>query len=488
MKKPSVNIVWIKRDIRLQDHAPIAAAEKSNIPYLMLYIFEPKMMEHPASSLRHWQFCWHSLQQQNKLIAQKNRKVEICYGEATEVFNFYLMHYEIKQVLSYQETDGMHSWLRDKQISSLLKSKGISWTQFQRDGIIRGIKNREGWDKKWMDAMNAPKELYLISDSTLPPIINPFLLPLALISEFNKFPSTFQPAGETFAWKYLKSFAEERGKLYQKNISKPLKSRTSCGRISVYLAWGNISIRQAYQFVYTHPNYQKNKRAFNAFLRRLKWHCHFIQKFEMQCSYENRCLNKGFEQLQTKYNKDYIKAWKDGKTGFPLIDACMRCLAATGWLNFRMRAMLVSFFCHHLNQDWRDGVYYLAQLFLDYEPGIHYCQFQMQAGTTGINTIRIYNPIKQSLEHDSEGSFIRKWLPELNTLSDSQIHEPEKMPLLDALFLNFRIGIDYPLPLIDLKINAKSARERLWGHLNTSAVLRENSTILAKHTRPQRQK
>ena len=151
---------------------------------------------------------------------------------------------------------------------------------------------------------------------------------------------------------------------------------------------------------------------------------------------EFRCVNRGYESLiqhSAKTNNDHLTAWKEGNTGYPLVDACMRCLAHTGYLNFRMRAMLVSFLTHHLAQDWRNGVAHLASLFLDFEPGIHYAQFQMQSGVTGINTIRIYNPTKQAIDHDPDGVFIKKWVPELKDVPISLLFEPWKMSAMEAL-------------------------------------------------------
>ena len=136
-----------------------------------------------------------------------------------------------------------------------------------------------------------------------------------------------------------------------------------------------------------------------------------------------------------------------------MVDASMRCLINNGWLNFRMRAMLVSFLCHHLEQDWKRGVYYMARLFLDYEPGIHYTQFQMQAGVTGINSIRVYNPIKQSKEKDSDGAFIKKWLPELSNFDLPFIHEPWKLNEFDLI--DKTIPIFYKNPIISWIIRLK---------------------------------
>lgn len=481
MTEKEVNIVWLKRDLRSQDHKPLYAAEQIDLPYLIIYLFEPSIMQHQDTSLRHLQFVYNSLQSLNKTFETYNASVKIFYGEAIDIFTYLQKRFKLNHIFSYQESGTSITWERDKKVKAFCATNGIAWKQYQRDGIIRGIKNRIDWNKRWGKVMHEPIIQNTYSTEKMAKMEHSYDLPIALEQSLKDYPSLYQPAGEENAWRYLRSFAEGRGANYQKHISKPLLSRKSCSRISPYLAWGNLSVKQAFQFIGTHPNGRKNNHAFSAMLTRLHWHCHFIQKFEVECRYETHCINSGYELLEHETNETFIAAWKTGQTGYPLLDACMRAVKETGWINFRMRAMLVSFFCFNLDQDWRDGVYHLAQQFLDYEPGIHYPQFQMQAGTTGINTVRLYNPTKNAQEHDEDGLFIKKWIPELANVPISHIHEPWLMTLMEQQFCGVIIGKDYPFPIVDLQKSANVARTKIWEHKKHPSVIKEKNRLLHTH-------
>jgi deoxyribodipyrimidine photo-lyase len=180
-------------------------------------------------------------------------------------------------------------------------------------------------------------------------------------------------------------------------------------------------------------------------------------------------------------NETFLKAWCEGNTGYPFVDACMRSLRATGWINFRMRAMLVSFAAYDLFLDWRLFAHFLAQQFLDYEPGIHYPQIQMQSGTTGINAIRIYDPVKQGYDHDPTGNFVRRWVPELSNISDKLVHEPWKLSPLEQREYHYTPGAAYPARIVEHQLAVRKAREILTTFRRGSAAKSAIQSTLNKH-------
>ncbi|EDP59678.1 deoxyribodipyrimidine photo-lyase [Vibrio sp. AND4] len=484
----TINLLWLKRDLRLTDHLALQHALSSGHPTLLLYVFEPMLLEDPHYSERHWRFVWQSLQDMNAQLADYGQHILVLSGNVVDCLSAIQTQFDISAVFSHQEIGLNCTFKRDKQVANWLQAQGIPWHEFEYGAVVRGAKDRLGWDKHWNAVMRAAIRNPELKNASLISLSND-----TLNCSFTPPPSWtvrtkgMQTGGSSVAWQTLDDFFQRRGRDYYRRISSPSASRTACTRLSPYLAWGNISLREVYQYLLEHWQLAGFRRSLIALSSRLHWHCHFIQKFESECKMEFRCVNQAYEALLRQacsQDQTALEAWKVGSTGIPLIDACMRCLHHTGYINFRMRAMLVSFLTHHMNMDWRDGVAHLAQLFLDFEPGIHYPQFQMQAGVTGTNTIRIYNPTKQAQEHDADGKFIHKWIPELAMVPTPLLFEPWKMTAMETVMYQIDPDSCYLAPIIDLDNSAKAARERLWAWRKREDVKAEGSRILALHVRP----
>ena len=482
--KEPISVVWLKRDLRLDDNEAIQNAMASGSRVLLLYVFEPILLDDPHYSQRHWDFIKQSLEDINVRLHQLNTKVLTIQTDIIAAFNKIQSEYKVAKVFSHQETGILVTFNRDKSFKRFCKNNLIDWQENINNGIYRGLQNREQWVDKWEDYMNRPLcEFHPNSEQFISlEDIDKLEKQFQTVSLSTSKSSNFQKGGTSTGLKYLESFLETRYKNYMFSISKPVDSRKSCSRLSPYLAWGNLSVRQVFKSSLALNVSASNKKQLEAFLSRLKWQAHFIQKFEMEHTMEAESINKGYHKLKKDISKQYQEAWKTGNTGVPLVDACMRCLNETGYLNFRMRALVVSFFTHNLWQPWQDASKHLSQQFLDFEPGIHFPQLQMQAGETGINTLRIYNPIKNSLEHDPEAEFIKKWVPELKDLDTPFAHEPYLMTEMEQRFYNVILGVDYPYPIVDVQESRKKASTTLWNLQKNSLVKTESIRILKKHT------
>ena len=481
--RETINIVWLKRDLRLHDNEAIANAIKEKKRFLILFVFENILMDDSHYSERHWNFIKESLVDINTELKAVNTKVLSVQSDVIGMFNQIQNFYKIDKVFSHMETGILVTYNRDRDFKRYCHNNNICWIENVNNGVQRGLQNRNTWFEDWNEYMEQPLEVFRPRTDQI--------LQLRDIEDIEHIShrvnlrtpqqTPFQKGGRAMGWKYADSFFKYRHKNYMSHISQPSSSRKSCSRLSPYLAWGNLSIREVFQQGQGIKT-QNNRRHIGAFLSRLRWQAHFIQKFEMEHTMEEASINKGYHKLKKSISKSYQKAWRVGQTGFPLVDASMRCLKETGYLNFRMRALTVSFFTHILWQPWQDATTHLSQMFLDFEPGIHFPQLQMQAGETGINNLRIYNPIKNGFDHDQDAVFIKKWVPELADLDTHFAQEPYTMTPLEQEFNNFYLGKSYPRPIVNIRKSRKKASDILWGMRNNSLVKKEGGRILDKHT------
>ena len=495
MKQP-IHIVWFKRDLRVNDHAPLAYAVAEGISVLPLYVIEEEYWQQDFASRRHWSFIRDCLLDLREDTAALGQPLVVRDGEICEIFHDISSKYIIKGIFSHEECGNNWTYQRDKKVIAWCKSNNIPLHEFPHNGVVRRLESRDHWSKIRNARMakpliNSPDNIPLLASESIGeiPSANHPMFGDALVG-------TVQPGGRREALKILDSFLARRSVYYVQNISNPGRSGHYCSRLSGHLTWGSLSVRevvkaaQAFAQTSAFGQHGEQKRSFSAFNNRLAWRCHFMQKLEDQPSIEFECMHSAYEGIRKTHPQTaiYYQAWAEGRTGYPLIDACMRSLVHRGWITFRMRAMLVSFASYHLWLDWRQTGYHLARVFTDYEPGIHYSQLQMQSGVTGINTTRIYNPIKQSQDQDPKGQFIRQWVPELRNVSDMWIHEPWKMSSALQQRASCLIGEDYPAPIVENASAIKAARLGLSAALTQADYRQEANQIFDKLGSRQRPK
>jgi len=445
-----INILWFKKDLRIDDNEALYESLKNN-DILPIYIFEIDLWNQKTHSRRQWQFCKESVLDLRNSLKEKGQPLIIRTGNVIEIFEEISSKFNIMGIYSHQETGDWLTYKRDQEVKLWTSNKKIIWKEYLQFSVFRGNINRDDWSKKW--AKNTSRGLIKGPLKIDPIDFDIGEIPDEKIFSFKKDECKGRlKGGRQNGLERMEYFFKEKLNSYSKDISSPEKSFDSCSRLSPYISWGCLSLKEVFYQANLHKN--NNSRMFKS---RLTWHCHFIQKLESEPELEFQDFHPYFQNIRTN-KAELLVLWSQGNTGFPFIDACMRSLNFNGWINFRMRAMLMSFASYNLWLPWQDSGSELAKKFIDYEPGIHWNQCQMQSGTTSINTNRIYNPIKQGKDHDPKGKFIKKWVPELKKVTDTFIHEP----WLLSKFNNEEYSkLEYIKPIVNISKTSREAREKI---------------------------
>ncbi len=480
-----VQLVWFKRDLRSHDHRPLAEAALRG-PVLPLYVVEPGLWRQPDVAARHWQFIAECLHELTADLGYRGQPLITRTGDMIDILESVRQSHGIATLWSHEETGNAWTFARDKAVAAWAKWHAIPWHEIPQHGVIRRLANRNGWAAAWDRKMTEPMNA---APARLPPIASIERHPLPSLTDLGLSPdgcSERQTGGRSAGLAMLTSFLDGRGRNYRREMSNPLSGATSCSRLSPDLAWGTVSMREAAQATWGRleqlktdpsPDGRALRESLLSFSGRLHWHCHFMQKLESEPAIEFRAFHPAMRGLRPEIaDPVLLAAWANGQTGYPFLDACMRSLNATGWLNFRMRAMVQSFASYNLWLPWRDTGLHLARQFTDYEPGIHWSQVQMQSGTTGINTFRIYSVVKQGHDQDPTGAFVRRWVPELSGVPDQFVQEPWAYDGGGTI-----IGRTYPERIVELKASTAAAKDMIYGARRAAGFYEAADTIQSKH-------
>ena len=464
-------VLWFKRDLRLADHPALIRAVEMG-PVLPLYIYEPEYWTLPDVSGRQFAFVRESVEDLRVALAARGSTLCVRVGGAVEVLGRLRAETGFDALVSHEETGCGWTYARDRAVADWAQSEGVRWSELPQSGVVRRLQGRDGWAKQRnaflrVPLLDAPGQISgpALASDPVPELARPDHCPVR------------QAGGRTEGRALLDSFLTERGRGYRAAMSSPLTGEAACSRLSPHLAFGTVSGREVAQATAARQRALRGARdgwggSLKSYQARLAWRDHFMQKLEDEPALETRCLHSAYEGLRAD---DHTRrtAWEKGETGLPFVDACMRYLAATGWLNFRMRSMLMAVASYHLWLDWRDTGAHLARQFTDFEPGIHWPQVQMQSGTTGMNTIRIYNPVKQGRDQDPEGVFTRRWVPELAEVPDKFLQEPWAWEGAARL--------RYPPPIVDVAEAAREAKARIYAVRKGEGFRTEAGRVIARH-------
>jgi deoxyribodipyrimidine photo-lyase len=441
-----MKILYHRRDLRTLDNKALEVTAQETVP---VYIIDHDEWSHQLSLDARKEFVLESLKDLNQQYIKLGTKLTFFHGDPLEI-------------LSNLKAEG-HEIVFNKDSNHFFQEKEKAlrkeFTPVNGKAVIYRESGRPEWANHanhWFES-NQYQRPESIQENNLEG--NTSIKEIREKYEIRSEKESFGKGGSFEARKRLEDFIEKIDD-YSGCISSPSKAESSTSHLSPYIRYGCISPRQVYQRVKERTDSRNNERSVEMFKDRIFWQQHFNQKIEDNPELFEKAINPVYQDLHREdRDEEKIEAWKKGLTGYPLVDASMRALVETGWLNFRMRAMCASFFSYILKQWWKTGADFFYKHLIDADVAINYYQWQMQSGLIGVHANRIYNPTKQVRENDPDGKFIRKYVPELENVPDEFIDQPWKMPERVQRESGVIIGEDYPEPIVEYEREARKARE-----------------------------
>lgn len=518
---------WAKRDLRLDDNGAlreaVAEALGRSIEVLPVWVLEPRVVDAADSGVLHYRMVLSALHGLRDGLRRRGADLLILSGDAPAVFEELMRTVAFDSIHAHEETGTAVTYSRDRAMRAWCRRSGVRLTEHPHGAVVRRLESRDERMALWRERMHrapvAPPSVIPMSDATLRMARDRPVPALETVRGLRSDGAhghgwwtgsrAVQRCDEESAARTLDSFLATRCGAYRDSISSPERSRRHGSRLSVHLAWGTISMRRVFHELWRREtelrdritddapaSLRQMRASLRSFSSRLYWHDHFCQRLEDEPTMETEALNRAYEAMHYDGN-DNLPTLMAGRTGYPLVDAVVRALTETGFVNFRMRAMLVSVACHVLHIDWRVLRDPMARIMADYLPGIHLSQLQMQAGVVGINQLRIYNPTKQLLDNDPDCTFVRRFVPELRTISAERIRaialascDTASARASDRALQYELFGgaagthgrpEDYPAAVVDYREAIDSTRERLFSIRGTAAARAESRRVLDRH-------
>ena len=458
-----MQIIWFRRDLRLDDNEIVSKACQDGKEVLPCFIIDPWFYQQPIACCR-VKFLFESIENLHTNFKKHGSKLYLFEGESVAI---------IEQLTRSLLKTGKQPQLylnKDVQVEDGINRDRTVLEFYARHnlqtyvGQNHFLQDRECYDSIWRDYHDYQGQtLYSVPERINTPRLN-LKLPQLTVAELKQKYRRFLEAesyrylgGEDNARGTLNSFVSHRYQGYHWKISRPwLATLGATSHLSAHLDFGTISSRTVYQstvaIANSLPPHSKDNYSLKTFLDRLRWHDKFTQRhyFHPELALRNRYpeFDEWYTDEEPKGQKlELFRAWGEGRTGYPLVDASMRQLNQMGWMNFRMRAMCVTFLTINCGVSWHHGARYFMSKLVDGDIAINHWQWQAQAGVTNpmSKTFRIYNPTKNLQDKDPSLQFVRYWIPELS-----------KYSMKDLLSGAYISTSNYPEPILDFKQTRKT--------------------------------